>query len=75
MWQPIESAPKDGTGFLVYWPASKHHGAEIDRVSGWEEYAEIIGFGQLPATHWHPLPDPPRHSSVNVVPVGTRGEN
>ncbi len=58
-WQPMETAPKDGTGFLVYWPLSLTGGPEIDRLGGWAEYEEIVGFGEPPASHWMPLPAPP----------------
>lgn len=53
-WQPIETAPKDGRQFVVCW--SDGH---FDMMGGWEEYSEIVEFGEPPATHWLPLPDPP----------------
>jgi hypothetical protein len=53
LWQPINTAPKDGTPFLVYF---RNH---VELVAGWREYSEIIAFGEPPSTHWHPIPQPP----------------
>lgn len=59
-WRPIDSAPKDGTQFLVLWQQSLMGGApHADMVSGWREYQEILAFGEPPATHWCPIPSPP----------------
>lgn len=60
-WQPIETAPKDGTSILgahydavfsVYWDLS---------ANGWVDgrtnlYDELSTY---PVTHWMPLPAPP----------------
>lgn len=62
-WQPIETAPKDGTPFFVYWSKSLMGDPTSDKVSGWDEYQEILGYGEPPATHWMaaapPLPRSP----------------
>ncbi len=62
-WQPIESAPKDGTrvlGFVGRWVIvrwavrfSEHYG---DTSGGWYD-GEIDG--RAFPTHWMPLPAPP----------------
>ena len=65
-WQPIETAPKDGTRVLIYQPAgmwrSCNRGARID-LAYWHQpgNAEKPGFWMPTSrpTHWMPLPDPP----------------
>jgi hypothetical protein len=62
-WQPIETAPKDGTLILV-WRAAvldrvAHHGIDMwsDKSQAW--------WSSLPSqqpTHWMPLPEPPRNA-------------
>jgi hypothetical protein len=63
-WQPIETAPKDGTPVLVGWangawqPMICHY--EPDQVVPWGALTNV-GFAQMPSmpTHWMPLPDGP----------------
>lgn len=68
-WQPIETAPKDGTDFLAYGPGgvgdrkimAVMHASEsgefwrLSHVSGWEYDVDI----EEP-THWMPLTGPPK---------------
>lgn len=60
-WQPISTAPKDGTsilvcrGHMIPWMA---HWVKMTRVPDrWESYGE----GAIPfsPTHWMLLPEPP----------------
>ncbi len=59
-WQPIETAPKDGTKILVWWRVSKVYG-----LVAWGEYNDGSGEWQDEAgdvsgmTHWMPLPKAP----------------
>lgn len=73
-WQPIETAPKDGTHILLYVPAdSADHAPEAmvtgfwyalysewDLVMAWGYEAESQVYGE--PSHWTPLPPPPRTS-------------
>lgn len=65
-WQPIKTAPKDGTMILV-WP-SRAWIEECDKgeVVYWDVEEETwAGYGPLAddytgPTHWMPLPEPPK---------------
>ena len=60
-WQPIESAPKDGTWLMFFGePARTSSQCMIGRwdVSSWESADD--GYGMyLEPTHWMPLPPCP----------------
>lgn len=67
-WQPIESAPKDGTNVLIAEDQNGIHGEAYydDEESRW--YWANTGRGDYPdprepfPTHWQPLPPPPAAS-------------
>jgi len=52
-WQPIETAPKDGTKFL----GTTGRSFFILAWDGWE-FQDPEGFGES-STHWMPLPEAP----------------
>jgi len=64
-WQPIETAPRDGTELLAWWPGP---GMGLPAI-GWQitNWGRIAGSGMWFAhslvgkqpTHWMPLPPPP----------------
>ena len=64
-WQPIETAPKDGTDILAFRPRPKRsstvHGIISVRWSWlsdkWVSNWANKDVGQI--THWMPLPEPP----------------
>lgn len=69
-WQPIETAPRDGTNILVWWSAEFHcpvvaHYADKYENSGigWK----ITGWGNVISrsspTHWMHLPQPPKEDA------------
>jgi hypothetical protein len=68
MWQPMETAPKDGTRILAWSPAAARHGHFGMKVARWrtaQDDAGYIGWGEFntefwPPTHWMPLPQAPR---------------
>ena len=61
-WQPIETAPKDGTVILT-WTDGLGDGAYMpmayNAAGGWSEY---WGNSDLLPTHWMPLPPAPVQS-------------
>lgn len=63
-WQPIESAPKDGTKVLAFGPhVNNREGSYIEVTPYWNglhprwSVEWMDGFGK--PTHWQPLPAPP----------------
>jgi len=72
-WQPIETAPKDGTRILLYRPLAERTNDDpieikrgVPRDEGcWEETippgmdATNYTDGACKATHWMPLPEAP----------------
>ncbi len=69
-WQPIETAPKDGTRLLLYFPELKKLGNEEVVIGFWHQpgnqehpgYWMGWGSGRKTATHWMPLPKAPNAS-------------
>lgn len=63
MWQPIETAPKDGTSILVavYEESGDYWGEDIvawNPTNGWDSAGYDWDHSQI--THWMPLPEPPK---------------
>lgn len=76
-WQPIETAPRDGTVILLGCPAV---GAMKDPGSrrvyeglwhgGQKTFTSVNGFLLLTvATHWMPLPSPPNSGGAELAPA------
>lgn len=69
-WQPIDTAPKDGTRVLLgRFTGNKKARREGFRAIDWyrqpKDGAGYVGFGSFnpehwPPTHWKPLPEPPK---------------
>lgn len=62
-WMPIESAPRDGTWFLAYWPVKTFE----DRIQTTQwlhhdyRFVDASDFlDDIQPTHWMPLPPPPQ---------------
>jgi hypothetical protein len=65
-WQPIETAPKDGTHIILFWPYVTDEGHVTSgywylpgegEIAGWHSW-DVNGYA-TPPTHWMPLPAPP----------------
>lgn len=61
-WQPIETAPKDGTRILVYRKLERGYehrrvGVDLFVNDNWRKSRLF-----MPPTHWMPLPKPPQSS-------------
>jgi hypothetical protein len=68
-WQPIETAPKDGTWFLGFrvspfaecqiqvWHWMKDI---LPEFQGWQNANDTCDFEEDWPTHWMPLPEPPK---------------
>jgi hypothetical protein len=62
-WQPIETAPMDGTEVILWWP----HWSDTPVTGSWMEksdqwFSEVcLGYSDddPPPTHWRPLPPGP----------------
>lgn len=59
-WQPIETAPKDGTEVLIWVELHGFMRRAVSHYAG--QYADwvIPGIAGLNPTHWMPLPEPPK---------------
>ena len=63
-WQPIETAPKDGTHILLANESGTSEGgwlSDIDHGAEWEGQIGMAGWWRAdgtdwPCTHWQPLP-------------------
>lgn len=70
-WQPVETAPKDGTKILLGWfPETAYEGAstmQSQEVAFWHSIHQqwcgrelLKSAGPFSPTHWQPLPKPPK---------------
>lgn len=70
-WEPIETAPKDGSSLLLweqystspfvgYWHGDNWHVSHehVDAEGGWDG-AYVVDKLSMPITHWAQLPPPP----------------
>jgi hypothetical protein len=55
-WQPIETAPKDGTWYLTWGPSGHSLARYLDCMSDPDMAGWFEGDND---THWMPLPNPP----------------
>jgi hypothetical protein len=73
-WQPIETAPKDGTKFLAYWPDHLGNGSDCVVTTWfgpWATGSELVfqtafeWAHERNPTHWMPHAAPPAPPSQN----------
>lgn len=69
-WQPIKTAPRDGTPVLIWdngvyrahW-SEEAHDYKFEDYPGWQIFDCEDGFYSVASkspTHWMPLPEPPK---------------
>ncbi len=65
-WQPIETAPRDGTVVLLFQPHSQVGYMFVGVLNNRGEWVDnIMGEDHRPTpTHWQPLPEPPTMKEV-----------
>jgi hypothetical protein len=83
-WQPIETAPKDGTVIILncrfrvvagYWNlAAGMYGPDTEHPWTWlapyaTSYGGLDGHSEPAVTHWMPLPDPPVVGEAMLEPI------
>lgn len=61
-WQPIETAPKDGSHILAWRDSGVHLMRWREQVQRWDEWHVGIKHLTIQPTHWMPLPAPPDHA-------------
>ncbi len=57
-WQPIETAPKVEDTVILIWPRDNEHA-----TASWDGHRWCVcccGQSAWDATHWMPLPEPPK---------------
>lgn len=62
-WQPIETAPKDGSTVLGYTPNESVAYGDVFYEREQEHWARLPDCFSVRPTHWMPLPDPPADRS------------
>lgn len=58
-WQPMNTAPMDGTWVLLWWP-HWHHSPQAGYHDGYEWHSAVVASGEGDGPEaWMPLPAPP----------------
>ncbi len=66
-WQPIETAPRDGTEILTYRSVGLMAVATwLDPWDAGSDWTVTDGAQLIGVTHWMPLPDPPTAPTTTV---------
>jgi hypothetical protein len=65
-WQPIETAPKDGTAIIAFIPGTYNKvdivafGSDGNSGEAWCHARCVDGLNAGNPSHWMPLPEPPK---------------
>ena len=65
-WQTMETAPRDGTPFIAWWPEQYHFPVVIYWAKKWNPWMgwKVMGWSHnkfsTEPTHWTPLLEPPK---------------
>lgn len=65
-WQPIETAPKDGTYFLAYEPSGDMYRAAYNRDGAFSAFCGRSVVYSPEPTHWIPLCAPAPRTSATI---------
>ena len=68
-WQPIETAPRDGTSVFLWWPYWSGHPVSGHCLSSgqWQSRAALSSEGDEPGpTHWRPALEPPEPPPIQT---------
>ena len=76
-WQPIETAPKDGTDFLAYSDACNVYGVAYWNTFHHAGYLVCNDSARdfFNPTHWMPLPPPPANALLSRKAADTAGKD
>jgi len=83
-WQPIETAPKDGTHILVVsetgisvckYSCGNWNGLIDGDTICYQEEQDDWYYDVYKPTHWMPLPEPPQQETKGFDEYGFYGEN
>jgi hypothetical protein len=76
-WQPIETAPRDGTRIIIGWPGGGIRYAywlnNSPTWSGWKVPSLELPLPSAPPTHWQPLPEPLSAATSATSATSERG--
>ena len=64
-WQPIETAPRDGTEFLAFW-SNAYGKFKFIQPMMWLNNRFVVTWDHdddVKPTHWMPLPQPPEDTA------------
>ena len=64
-WQPMETAPRDGTRIILYAPYKKTvgEGHWYNLMQRFCFDGKVFDKCEIMATHWMPLPNPPKEKT------------